>query len=262
MKRVAVLPTLVTLANGYCGILAIYKVHDGRYYAAAGLVLLAMLFDLLDGKVARMAGLTSRFGAYIDSLSDAISFGVAPAFLVKAVVETKWPDAYGAKLLTFLTSVYALCAVLRLARYNVEHASGEGTDRQGRGVTRFAGMPTPGAAGVLVSLVFLSNEDASVLDYSYVLVGLPVLCALLGYLMISRVPYDHLGSRFLTGRGDFRYLFAVIVVVALVSKWPEESAAAGCLAYMLSGPVLAPWRYRRERERDEEEDEVEIPDGV
>ena len=86
MKRVAVLPTLVTLANGYCGVLAIYKIHDGRYYSAAGLVLLAMLFDLLDGKVARMAGLTSRFGAYIDSLSDAISFGVAPAAIVTAIV--------------------------------------------------------------------------------------------------------------------------------------------------------------------------------
>ena len=148
MKRVGVLPTLVTAANGYCGVLAIYKTHDGQYYYAAGLILLAMVFDLLDGMAARLARVTSPFGAQLDSLCDAISFGIAPAFLAKAAVETVWPGVYSTKVLALLTALYALCAILRLARYNAETALGEGSsERRTQQVRRFAGMPTPGAAG-------------------------------------------------------------------------------------------------------------------
>lgn len=256
MKRVVLLPTLITVANGYCGLLAVYKTYDGKFHYAAGLILLAMVFDVLDGMAARMTRVTSRFGAQLDSLSDAISFGVAPAFLAKAVVEQTWPGVYSPKLLAILTAIYALGALLRLARYNVEHASGEGTESSGKGVSRFDGIPTPGAAGVIAALVFLIEDEHPIMNYSFLYYVLPPLCTLLGFLMISRVPYEHFGSRFLQGRRGFRYLFVVVVVIALVTRFPQEVCAVGFAAYGLSGPLLAPFRRGRKREK------VEIPDGL
>lgn len=239
MKSVSVLPTLVTIANGYCGILAIYKVHDEKFYVAAFLILLAQLFDVIDGAVARMAGTTSKFGAQIDSLCDAISFGVAPAFLAKAAVEHAGPWFYHPKALTLLTALFAIGSIVRLARYNVEHASGEGSDKEGKGVREFTGIPTPGAAGVVASLTFLAFDEHGRAWYPYVLRVLPILCAVLGYLMVSEVRYIHFGSRFLKVTRDFRYLFVVLLLAVLATKWPEEMFALGFCAYAASGPVLA-----------------------
>lgn len=237
MTRVGILPTLVTMANGYCGLLAIFKTHDEKYGSAALFILVAMIFDVLDGMVARKAGITSRFGAYLDSLCDAISFGVAPAFLVKAAVEASGYHVYGPKVLTVLTSIFALCALLRLARYNVEHTVGEGTStEEGTAVARFAGMPTPGAAGIVASLVFLQEDEHRLLDYGFLYYLLPVLCAVLGYLMVSRVPYLH-ASRLLKRRRDFAYLFRVVVVAVVLVRFPHECTAVAFLLYGFSGPV-------------------------
>lgn len=251
MRRVGVLPSLVTLANGYCGILAIYKTHDGRFYAASVFILLAMVFDMVDGMVARRAGVTSSFGAYLDSLSDAISFGIAPAFLAKAVVEYTWPETYNSKLLALLTAVFALGALLRLARYNVEHATGQESEATETGTPHFDGIPTPGAAGVVASLVFLVSDEKRLLDFDGVLLVLPWICAVLALLMVSRVRYVHFGTRFLKGRRDFAYLFRVVVLVVLISRFPEECAAAGFAAYGLSGVVLAPFARREAEPADD-----------
>ncbi|MGH7163349.1 MAG: CDP-diacylglycerol--serine O-phosphatidyltransferase [Planctomycetota bacterium] len=246
MRRVGVLPALVTIGNGYCGLLAIFKIADGDLYEASWLILLAMVFDVLDGKIARMARFTSLFGAYLDSLSDAISFGVAPAFLAKELAKEAWGDALGPKLLTFITAVFALGALLRLARYNVEHASGEGSDREGREVSRFNGLPTPGAAGVIASLVFLSLDERRWFDSSHLQHAIPFLCPVLGCLMVSRLSYVHFGNRFLRGRRDFRYLFGVVILGLLVTKFPHETLAAGFVLYGFSGPVLRLFRKEPE----------------
>ena len=155
MKRVGILPAVVTLANGYCGLLSIFKTHDGEYYVAGVLIVVAMAFDVVDGMVARIAGASTSFGAYLDSLCDAISFGVAPAFLAKAVVEDGVPGVFHPKLLALLTAVFTIGALIRLARYNVEQATGQSAERRpkGKGVSVFSGLPAPGAAGVLAGLV-------------------------------------------------------------------------------------------------------------
>jgi len=248
MIRVGVLPALVTLANGFCGTVAVYKIHDGEYYQAALLILLAMVFDLLDGLVARRAGLTSRFGAQLDSLSDAISFGVAPGFLAKAVVEAAWPGLYPPKVITVLTALFPICALLRLARYNVEHASGDSPGGEGKGVSIFAGMPTPGAAGIVASIVFLTYDPSRSVAYDPILVALPVLCAILGYLMVSRVPYVHFGSRFLKGRREFGYLFRVVAVGVALIMFPHEILALAFVAYGFSGVIVGLRRRREEPE--------------
>ncbi len=258
MTRVGILPTLVTMANGYCGLLAIFKTHDEKYGSAALFILIAMIFDVLDGMVARKAGITSRFGAYLDSLCDAISFGVAPAFLVKAAVEASGCNIYGPKVLTVLTSIFALGALLRLARYNVEHTVGEGTTtEEGTAVATFAGMPTPGAAGILASLVFLQEDADRLLDYGFLHWLLPVICAVLGYLMVSRIPYLH-ASRLLKRRRDFAYLFRVVVVAVVLVRFPHECTAVAFLVYGFSGPVrvlLGRVPAEAEPEEDEEPEE-------
>jgi len=270
MKRVGIFPTLVTLANGYCGVLAIYKAQEGHFRAAAFLILLAMVFDVLDGKVARIAGVTSSFGAYLDSLSDVVSFGVAPAFLAKTVVQDVevWPAIYKPRVLAFMTIFFAMGAVLRLARYNVEHASSEGQDREGKAVASFSGIPTPGAAGVIASMVFLAYDPKALVNYQPVVAAaLPIVCLLLGATMISRIPYVHFGTRFLQGRREFGYLFVLLALIGLIILFPHEMAAAGFLIYALSGLVLFPFRKRGEDEGDEDGDEsgripVEIPEGL
>lgn len=251
MRRVGILPTLVTAANGFCGLLAIYKTQDGKYHAAAMMILLAMVFDVLDGLVARRAGITSRFGAYLDSLSDAVSFGVAPAFLVKVVVESSGRNIYGAKLLTGLTAIFTICALFRLARYNVEHTPSEGRRADGRAVATFAGMPSPGGAGVLASLIYLYEDPKVLVDFGFLCYVLPILCAILGYLMVSRVPYIHVGTRFLRGRRDFAYLFVVVVLVIALIWFTEEIAATSFVGYGLSGIVMAVRRKLRGQPAEE-----------
>ena len=255
MKRVGVLPALVTLANGFCGIVAVYKIHDGEVYEASVHPLLPLVSDLLDGLFAPRAALTSRFGPQLDSLSDAISFGIAPGFLAKAVVEAAWPGLYPPKVITVLTALFPLCALLRLARYNVEHASEDHPGGEGKGVSVFAGMPTPGAAGIVASLVLFAYDPKALLDARPVLVALPVVCALLGYLMVSRVPYVHFGSRFLKGRREFLYLFRVVFVVVALIMFPHEILALGFLGYGVSGVVVG-MRRRREAEVPEPEEQV------
>ena len=285
MRRVGIIPTLVTLANAYCGVLAMYKTYDGEFLVAAYLILLAMLFDVLDGIVARLAGAESTFGAYLDSLSDAISFGAAPAFLAKVVVETNfpWPAetglGYHPKVLTALTIPFALLAVVRLARYNVEHSSPEGTDKSGKGVSTFAGIPTPGAAGVIASIVMLcyAGGEKGVVRFETLIVALPPLCFLLGAAMVSRMPYAHFGSRFLQGRREFSYLFIVVIMILVCILFPEECAAFGFIVYGLSGPVTmikrrisgGPGPSADEEGADVEwadgdapKPEIDIPDGV
>jgi CDP-diacylglycerol--serine O-phosphatidyltransferase len=254
MKRIGVLPALVTLGNGYCGLLAVYKVSDGELFTASWLILLAMVFDVLDGKIARIAGITSQFGAYLDSLCDAISFGVAPAFLAKEAAAANVHP----KLVTLCCSLFALCAILRLARYNVEHAASEGNDREGGEVTSFAGLPTPGAAGVIAALGFFAYDERPVFDPSLVRAALPFLCPFLGFLMVSRMPFVHFGNRFLRGRRDFSYFFWVVVLAVLVTRFPQETCAVAFVLYALSGPALLPFRPK-EQEVEEPSEPAEAP---
>jgi len=197
-----------------------------------------------------MAGATTRFGAYLDSLSDMISFGVAPAFLVKEIA----PAEFHSKALAFMTVLFALGAMLRLARYNDEHASSEGLDKDAGAISRFDGLPTPGAAGVIASLVFLAHDPEARFDYDRLMIAMPFLCVVLGCLMVSRVPYFHFGQRFLRGRRDFSYLFRVVVLAMAFSFFPHEMAAVGFVTYAIVGPILRPLRRTRQDDLDDAAD--------
>jgi CDP-diacylglycerol--serine O-phosphatidyltransferase len=266
---IQVLPTLVTLGNVLAGLLAISYVVDAwgqpadsaarsaLWTKAAWVIFIGMFCDALDGKVARLTGSASAFGAELDSLADVVTFGVAPALLAKTVVldHLTWVNP---RLAQALAAVYVLGAALRLARYNVESqrivAPGH--------VTRvFRGLPSPGAAGVLASLVLLRNEyDFPAVEHA-LLVGLPAL----GILMVSRFGFAHLMNRTLAGARSPIAVVLLLVVVALIVEFPEASLASLFVGYALSGPITFLMRLIVGRPRwavEEDEDEEEEPASV
>jgi CDP-diacylglycerol---serine O-phosphatidyltransferase len=224
LKKIAVLPTLLTLGNAVCGFAAIACAGkiDGSdftepYFALSGwLIIAAMLFDSLDGYVARLARTTSKFGAELDSLCDAVSFGVAPAFLLLRMGPGWKPEPVLHQLLACVATLYVVCVVLRLARFNVE------MPLDPAGHKRFRGLPSPGAAGCLASLAILRGDLARwpALDLAEVRIGLEVWATLgalaIALLMVSRIPYPHLTKQILRGRRPFNHLIQVVLAVFIL----------------------------------------------
>ncbi len=177
--RMVMLPNGMTLANLFCGIYAIVQAARGDYSFAGGLIILGGVFDAMDGRIARATGTGSRFGEELDSLVDAISFGLAPALLMYfAVLNSK--DGFD-WVFVFL---YTAFATMRLARFNVEQA--------GRAKQYFHGLPSPAAGITLASYYWFSQTSI----YTHTIIGnwpwtnmVRVLMVVLAFLMISNVPY-------------------------------------------------------------------------
>lgn len=256
MKRVAVLPTLLTLGNLLAGYAAIARALGApagspceRLEQAAMLVFLAMVFDVLDGSVARLTRSASRFGAELDSLADLTSFGVAPAVMVLVFLKS-WEPALRYSMV--LIAAYVAFGALRLARYNVEAAPGYRRDEDERlPGWYFAGLPIPAAGGTVVSLVILLGYGLAGFGeqrwYLAILVqALPFVMLLLGLLMVSRVPYIHLTRYFLAAKRPFPYLVAIIVGVVLVCLHHEMLLFAAFAGYVVwGGTVELLWRLPR-----------------
>jgi CDP-diacylglycerol--serine O-phosphatidyltransferase len=189
-KTLFVLPNLITMASIFCGFNAIRIVArdsaaDGDFYRAAVLLIFAMLFDLLDGRVARMTRTQSAFGLQLDSLADVISFGVAPALLVYKWVLYRHPVA--GLLTAFL---FVACGAIRLARFNV--LSSEGGVKAPRPPRYIVGLPIPPAAGILISLVVANHAVGGALgDERYTLL-LFAVTVVLSLLMVSTVKFRSL----------------------------------------------------------------------
>jgi CDP-diacylglycerol--serine O-phosphatidyltransferase len=254
---------MCTLGNSVCGFLAICYAADaavlcaaeatraagsGKLVVAGWMLLLGMVFDALDGRIARLTRSTSDFGGALDSLADVVSFGVAPALVAKTLCldVLHWSDTRFA----FVTAAFfACCATLRLARYNVEHEVPD------QAVTQFSGLPTPGAAGVVAGIAIahprvLGWFDATAADrvLAAQIVSLVLLVGL-GLLMVSRIPFIHFANRFLTGRRPVGSVALVLLVAGLMfaTEAPEVVLAAGFLAYALSGPLAVIPRLLRRR---------------
>ena len=202
---------LVTLGNLACGVAAILLCIVGivekdpsRFFAAAWWLVLAEFLDGVDGKIARMTGTASPLGAQLDSLADAVTFGVAPGILVFSmwhyftVVTGQFTLNLHPRLLMVAPIVYSACAVLRLARFNVDH---EEDDLRKENV-RFVGLPSPGAAGMPISMVLLFfgigeikffdvSSDFVLRIQEIMLYTMPLMLVLMGVLMVSRVPFPH-----------------------------------------------------------------------
>lgn len=285
LKQVPVLPSLVTLGNVFFGFLAIAKVSDalrqvgpgtsfldptvvGLFEVAAILVFVAMVFDALDGSVARLTNQATPFGAQLDSMADMVTFGVAPAFMAKVLIEI---HAHGPnpllpshpKLYYVAAAIYVLCAALRLARFNVETGPQEEDHRE------FRGLPSPAAAAVVCSVIaFLctQRDDKNLMSrlllsqhhYDWLVYGMPVGLAVLGLLMVSRVPYPHLIYAVVRGRHSFPFLASLVVIIGVAAVEWQFALMALTLSYVVWGILLGAYRLvttgRLERRGDDDED--------
>lgn len=269
-RRLAVIPSLFTLGNGVCGFGAIVQVASLHFDLAtrtisnpehlahaAWLILLAMVFDGLDGRIARITKSTGDFGGELDSLCDAVSFGVAPGLLVAMANAKAISSPLFAKV-GWLFGLAMVCgAILRLARFNVENTHDDDAHMT------FKGLPSPAAAGTIASLALLQSylqsdheilgalaapatlhRLADAVSYAY-----PFLALAVGYLMVSTVRYVHLPNRYLRGKKSIRKIARMVFMgIVLFAIFPEVGLALAFLGYAISGPIgMALGRVRGER---------------
>jgi CDP-diacylglycerol--serine O-phosphatidyltransferase len=248
VKKIAILPTLLTLGNGVCGFAAIAyasKIVPGMketelnlyYVISACLILAAMVFDALDGYAARLSKTASNFGGQLDSLCDAISFGAAPAFLVLRM-GLDWEKPLVRQAVAVIAALYVVCAVLRLARFNTENAPDPAAHK------RFKGLPSPAAAGCLASLAILRSE----LPLTYPLLDETLVRALAKFwaplgaltvalLMVSRLPYPHFTNQLTRRRHSFAFVVQAVLVVFVIALTPDLAFFLLFWGYALNGPV-------------------------
>ncbi|MGC6489355.1 MAG: CDP-alcohol phosphatidyltransferase family protein [Planctomycetota bacterium] len=268
LKEVPVLPSMVTLANLFFGFLAMAKVADALrvstpgasfsevsfyFETAAVLVFVAMVCDALDGRVARMTGQTSSFGAQLDSLADMVTFGLVPAFIAKVLVD--WHAQadgnmllpIGPKMFYAAAAVYVLGAAMRLARFNVETGADEDDHRE------FKGLPSPAAAAVVCALVAMfctrGSESAELgpwllapAHYDRIVQAMPGVLVLLGLLMISRVPYPHAVFALAKGRRSMPFLVCAVLIVAVAAIEWQLALVTLTLSYVCWGMMLGAYR--------------------
>jgi CDP-diacylglycerol---serine O-phosphatidyltransferase len=270
LRSISMLPTLLTLGNLLCGFAAVHFVAKymagadvfslghtrverwlPTHLAIAGYLLFAsMVFDALDGRVARLTRKTSDFGAQLDSLADVVSFGVAPAFLLIGLIGkaltgdvqvSPSSDLISGRIVWIIAAIYACCAALRLARFNVENVHDESSHMA------FKGLPSPGAAAVVASLVILHeevlrrNQDSSFGEI--LLWAMPLITLAAGLLMVSRVRYAHVTNKYLRGRRPWYMLFYFLLLLAAFIVYPQLVLVMITLVYAASGPVGTVYRY-------------------
>lgn len=250
------LPTTLTICNSLCGFGAIlYTFHAytsqkeiaPRVLAlSACIVLAAMIFDALDGFAARLFNAASMHGMQMDSLADMVTFGVAPAVIV-SVMAHRLRDLQGNSyyFVWLMCGMYLGCAALRLATYNV-HAMQEKKSSE-----KFQGLPSPGAAAAICSLViFFSCANA---EHDFIVYYLPIYTGFLGLLMVSKVPYLHIGKWLVTVRKNNRRLVGLLAFIALLFFNPTLVAAIAINAYVLLGPVgvIVGWLKHAENATDD-----------
>jgi CDP-diacylglycerol--serine O-phosphatidyltransferase len=229
VRGLYLLPHLITTANLFFGFFAIVQAFAGKHDLAAGGIVLAGLCDAIDGRVARLARSTSRFGVEYDSIADIVSFGVAPAMLAMSAGNLQVLGRPG-WVMAFL---FTACAALRLARFNVS---------PGRYKGRFEGMPSPAAAGCVASTQwFVSFLRENGIAFSVPEFAIAGGVALLGLLMVSPIPYR--SGKELDLRHSFGTLVLAVIALTLIVQEPSVTLFAIGVAYAVSGP--AEWVYRR-----------------
>ncbi|NLZ05800.1 MAG: CDP-diacylglycerol--serine O-phosphatidyltransferase [Phycisphaerae bacterium] len=249
VKYITVLPSLITILNGVFGFTAIVFASRGAeggtagssYIAMAGyMILLAMVADMLDGRLARMSQSTSSFGGQLDSLCDMVSFGVAPAFIMLKAIQvhqeltTPLSGSLFHRFIWLAALAYISCAAIRLARFNVENEENEAAHMS------FAGLPSPGAAGTIVSLVIFHEEVMPTLNAA--IFALPFLTLGVAVLMVSRIRYPHVLNLYLRGKQPFGYLMRVLLFLGIV-LWLGLQTALLLIFLVFAGSGLARWLY-------------------
>lgn len=236
------MPNLFTTAALFAGFYAVIAAINNRFEYAAIAVLVAMVLDGLDGRIARMTNTSSDFGAEYDSMSDMVSFGVAPSLIMyewslhniarQGFGQVGWVVAF----------LFAACAALRLARFNVQIGS---VDKR-----FFVGLASPAAAAVMVCTVWVFHDSGVTGSQVTSLTLVVTICSAL--LMVSNFRYYSFKDLGATKRVPFFFLLGLVMVFVFTSLDPPKVLFAGFVAYALSGPVFECWRWMRKRKRIEQ----------
>lgn len=255
-SKIYLLPNLMTAGNLFCGFMAVLQIIEGTLIQTAGdvgwearyttsllFILGAFIFDMLDGRVARLGGYESPFGREFDSLADIVSFGFAPALLVFKIVLAEFPNRLGWLIAFF----YLACGALRLARFNVAAAQGNGSSKD------FTGFPIPAAAGVIASitltLLYQYENEKQIGSWKYLL---PVLMVFLSFMMFSKVKYPSFKAiNWRTERSLPRFLAIILLIILIVLYW-QWMLTIVFLSYLLYG-FFRPFLSKRIKEEIEEE---------
>jgi CDP-diacylglycerol--serine O-phosphatidyltransferase len=229
-RGIFLLPSLLTTGNLFCGFLALILTTEARFIEASVAIFVAMVMDVLDGKVARLTKTTTQFGVEFDSLADVVSFCVAPAFMLYMLAlggldRAAWLGAF----------LFVICGALRLARFNVYSGV---SDRR-----YFVGLPTPAAAGLVASVVFLlGNDEISRWEGAAIAAG----TYLVAILMVSTFRYYSFKEIDFARRQPTGVLLLVVLAVLIVWTHPRWLLFLLFSAYVLSGPTRPVWARRRE----------------
>ncbi|MCQ2378360.1 MAG: CDP-alcohol phosphatidyltransferase family protein [Victivallaceae bacterium] len=252
------IPNMLTLCNSLCGFVAIlytlraYGQAPDRqaviFTVSAYMIFSAMIFDAFDGLAARLLHAGSMHGIQMDSLSDMVTFGVAPAVLVSVMTHAMSGHTLIPKLEIFvyaLAAVYLGGAALRLATYNVK-AMTPGAEEEDH--EHFSGLPSPGAAAAIcVAVIFVSELNLGEAGMKGLAFGLPIYAAVLGLLMVSRFPYIHAGRWIFSMRKSFRKFLLFLVLVICWGAFGKPALFVIVTGYIFSGPVTALVRFFRRR---------------
>jgi CDP-diacylglycerol--serine O-phosphatidyltransferase len=283
IRAIAVLPTLFTLGNLVCGFFAIVVANrveaptsmetpraasqvmrqfdptdeTHNLMLSGWLVFLAMVFDALDGHVARLTRTPSEFGAQLDSLADLVTFGVAPAFMLVKMCHTF--AFLHREAVWMIAAVFVTCAAMRLARFNVE--SEKDDDH-----LHFSGLPTPAAGAVVASFAiffYTLRQDTSSLPRwlpeiaphspsidRVVQTGLPFMALLVALLMVSRIPYPHVVNQVLRGQKSFGYVVGLVFALGSVAAIRGLAVPIVCCTFVVGPPIAFLFRrYTSHAER-------------
>jgi CDP-diacylglycerol--serine O-phosphatidyltransferase len=278
LKSLAFAPTLVTLGNLLCGFAAIHfalqavRVGGGassgaqwdNLFVGAGLVLLGGVFDFLDGLIARVTRSTTDFGGQLDSLADMITFGVAPATLMVVFIgRALAPDSvlpspvsqdFGGRAAWISAAIYVLFAAVRLARFNVEHAKVDFDYRM------FRGLPTPGAACVVVALILFQVQMGE-LGRAITVYSMPFVALALAFLMVSRIPYRRFHRAYFLGQKPFSQVMTFVVLLAFFWSLKAPMLLLIVLWYAASGPLFQAVRLVRGPRKSGTEEQAKSDEG-
>ena len=229
-RGIYILPNIFTSLNIFFGFYAVIASINGKYVAAAMAIIIAAVFDLLDGKIARATHTTSKFGVEYDSLADLVSFGLAPGLMMylwalKPLGRIGWLAAF----------LFMVCGALRLARFNsqVDKISSD----------HFVGLPIPAAAGMSATTMLLWHKFGFPVESNRLLIL--IMLYVIAFLMVSNIHYNSFKKASLYRKMNFNVLVAAVLVLIFIAAQPSIALFSLCLTYVISGPASSIWRYRR-----------------
>jgi len=233
-KGVYLLPTSLTLCSMFFGFYSILAALKGNYVHAAWAIMFATIFDGLDGWVARLTHTTTKFGIELDSLSDLVAFGVAPAVMLY-----KWGLFLFGRIGWAAAFLFMVCGALRLARYNIQMGSTESK--------AFTGMPIPGAAAVAATLVIFYHEMWEITpDKNYFILLLTIF---LSVLMVSTLRFHGAKELNLGKRKPFSILVGIVIVFAFIVVHPQIALFLFAMLYLIGGIIENSVLFYRKRKR-------------